>query len=165
MKVNPWARRQARRALVQAVYQWQMSGADMSPVLKEYLGGQSLKKADKPFFEEAFRGVTSRVDRTLGDAALLDEPLDKDIAPLLDRKLSDLDQVERAILRLGAWELRYRIEIPYRVVLDEYVELAKTFGAEESHKYINAVLDGLAHSLRPVEVAAHAPPAGSGGPG
>ncbi len=155
MKVNPWARRQSRRTLVQALYQWQMSGVDMSAVLAEYLAGDSLKKADKPFFETVFRGVARRVDRTLGEAATLDEPLDQDIAPLLDRKIGELDQVERAILRLGAYELRYCPEIPYRVVIDEYVELAKLFGAEDSHKYVNAVLDGLASSLRAIEVRAH----------
>lgn len=154
MKMNPWARRQSRRTLVQAMYQWQVGGADQTAVLREYLGGDSLKKADKPFFEDVFKGTASRVDRQAGVAAELEEALDPEIAPHLDRQLKDLDQVERALLRLGAYELKHRLDVPYRVVVSEYVELAKTFGAEESHKYINAILDRLAKTFRAVEVAA-----------
>ena len=137
-KPNPWARRRARRALVQAVYQWQMTGADAVAVTAEF--GEALSRADRDFFQELLRGV-------MNSAAELDSLL----VPLLDRDVSDLDQVERAILRLGTYELAHRIDVPYRVVIDEYVELAKLFGAEEGYKYVNGVLDGLSHTLRKPE--------------
>ena len=137
-KPNPWARRRARRALVQAVYQWQMTGADAATVTAEF--GEALARADGEFFDELLRGV-------LSSAAELDGLF----APLLDRGVAELDQVERAILRLGTYELAHRIDVPYRVVIDEYVELAKLFGAEDGYKYVNGVLDGLSHLLREPE--------------
>lgn len=151
MKVNPWARRQSRRVLVQALYQWQMGGGETGAVRQEFLESGSLKKADREFFTEIFTGAAARVDRDGNGSVAEAEQLDTLFAPLLDRKVSELDQVERAILRLGTFELAHRIDVPYRVVLDEYVELAKTFGAEDSHKYINAILDGLAKQLRTIE--------------
>ena len=140
-KSNVWARRKARRALVQAVYQWQVSGNDIAAVIEDFGEGDSLKKADETFFSEVFR-------KTAGAVAELDQHFND----LLDRDIDKLDQVERAILRLAASELAYRIDVPYKVVIDEYVELAKTFGAQDSHKYINGVLDNLSVKLRSVEV-------------
>ena len=139
-KPNPWARRRARRALVQAVYQWQMSGADTSAVEQEFLAAEALAKADVEFFQELLRGVLHHSDE-----------FDALFAPLLDREIASLDQVELAILRLGAFELKNRIDVPYRVVIDEYVQLAKLFGAEDSYKYINGVLDRLAGDIRSIE--------------
>ena len=139
-KPNPWARRRARRALVQAVYQWQMSDADTSAVEREFLAEKALAKADVEFFQELLRGVLQHSDE-----------VDVLFAPLLDRSLASLDQVELAILRLGAFELKNRIDVPYRVVIDEYVQLAKLFGAEDSYKYINGVLDRLAGDIRKIE--------------
>ena len=154
MKINPWARRQARRALVQAVYQWQMSGSDSSAVLQEFLASDTLKKADQAFFSECFTGLVRHVDRSPADSAeSVADPLDALFAPLLDRAVAELDHVERAILRLGTFELKHRIDVPYRVVIDEYVALAKVFGAEESHKYINAILDSVAKQTRGAETA------------
>ena len=140
-KTNVWARRKARRALVQAVYQWQVSGNDISSVIDDFAEGDSLKKADSEFFNEVFRKTTS----TAGE-------LDAVFGELLDREIDKLDYVERAILRLATYEFSHRIDVPYRVVIDEYIELAKTFGAQDSHKYINGVLDNLAAKLRTVEV-------------
>ncbi len=137
-KPNPWARRRARRALVQAVYQWQITGADAATVTAEF--GKALTRADGDFFDELLRGVLSAAAE-----------LDALFAPLLDRGVNELDQFERAILRLGTYELAHRIDVPYRVVIDEYVELAKLFGAEEGYKYVNGVLDGLSHLLREPE--------------
>jgi N utilization substance protein B len=142
MKLNVWARRQSRRALVQAVYQWQMSDSDASSIEAEFVASGSLEKADLEFFHELLRGVIA--EQAELDALLL---------PLLDRKVSALDQIELAVLRLGALELKNRIDVPYRVVIDQYVDLAKTFGAEDGHKYVNGVLDKLAVSLRPLETA------------
>ncbi|NIP15636.1 MAG: transcription antitermination factor NusB [Pseudomonadales bacterium] len=134
-KPNPWARRRARRALVQAVYQWQMTGVDAAAVTAEF--GDALTRADRDFFQELLRGVLTSTAE-----------LDALFAPLLDRDVDDLDHVERAILRLGAYELAHRIDVPYRVVIDEYVELAKLFGAEDGYKYVNGVLDRLSNQLR-----------------
>jgi len=137
---NVWDRRRARRALVQAVYQWQITSADAFAVEKEFLDSGALKKVDTDFFTALLRGVTVGSDE-----------LDALLAPLLDRNLDDLDKVELALLRLGAYELKHRIDVPFRVVIDEYVELARVFGAEGSFKYVNGVLDKLAVELRPLE--------------
>ena len=135
-----WERKKARKALVQAVYQWQLAGADTTVIENEFRAGSALKKADVDYFIEALRAVTLRVEDYDG---LFVEALDRDFAAL--------DHVERAILRLGAWELKERLDVPYKVVINEWVDLAKTFGAEESHKYVNSILDGLAGSLREFE--------------
>ena len=138
-----WARRRSRKAAMQAVYQWQMTGVDLQPLEQEYRAAGALKKADETFFKELVRGVLLRC-----------EELDALLAPLLDRKVEELDRVEAALLRLGAFELQHRIDVPYRVVIDEYVELAKGYGAEESFKYVNGVLDRLATQLRQAEKGA-----------
>ena len=144
MSTGRWARRRARRALVQAVYQWQMAGGSAAEIEAEFKDNGSLDKADGPFFDELLGGV-------LHGCPAIDEML----SPVLDRRLDQLDKVERAVLRIATHELAAREDVPYRVVIDEYVELAKLFGAEDGHKFVNGVLDKLARSLRPVEVAAH----------
>ena len=142
-KTNVWARRKARRALLQAVYQWQLTGHDFAEVRDDFASGEALKKADVGFFEELLR----KVMRETGE-------LDEAFAALLDRPVEQLDQVERAVLRLATAEFKFRIDVPFRVVIDEYVELTKSFGAQDSHKYINGVLDKLAATLRSIEVEA-----------
>lgn len=144
-KPNVWARRKARRALVQAVYQWQVSGNDLANVRQDFHDAEALKKADRAFFDELLTHVVRH-------AAALDEHF----TGLLDRPVEQLDVVERAILRLATTEFATRIDIPYRVVIDEYIELAKVFGAQDSHKYINGILDALAGKLRSIEVQAAA---------
>lgn len=138
-----WARRKARRAAVQAVFGWQMAGGNSADIEAEYRGNGSLDKADAEFFQDLLRGVLLKS----GD-------LDALLGPALDRPVAKLDKVELAVLRLAAHELQAREEIPYAVVIDEYVELAKLFGAEDGHKFVNGVLDKLAGTLRPIEVAA-----------
>lgn len=140
-----WARHHTRKVLMQAVYQWQMTGAEVPDLLAEYRAAGALKKADPAFFEALLRGVVNQT-------GLIDARLE----PVLDRKVADLDKVELALLRLGAYELEHRIDVPYKVVIDEYVELAKRFGAEDSYKYVNGVLDRLASTLRALEYAARA---------
>jgi len=137
---SSWARRHARRALVQAVYQWQMTDVDTQTVETQFEDDGSLAKADREFFREMLRGVLQGSDE-----------LDACFQPHLDRKLKELDKVELALLRLGTFELKERLEVPFRVVINEYVELAKTFGAEDSHKYINGILDKLSNVLRATE--------------
>ncbi|MDZ7668589.1 MAG: transcription antitermination factor NusB [Gammaproteobacteria bacterium] len=137
-----WARRRSRKVAMQAVYQWQMTGMDLQPLEQEYRHAGALKKADEEYFSELLHGVLHHVDE-----------LDGLLAPVLDRAVDDLDRVELALLRLGVFELSRCIDVPYRVVIDEYVELAKNYGAEESFKYVNGVLDRLALSLRETERA------------
>ena len=142
-KPNVWARRRSRRALVQAVYQWQVSKNSVPSIKKDFAESEALKKADTEFFDEIFTLITQQ-------AAALDDAF----APLLDRSIDQLDVIEHAVLRLAAAEFTHRIDVPYRVVIDEYVELTKVFGAQDAYKYVNGVLDKLAASLREIEVQA-----------
>lgn len=144
-EVNVSQRRKARRVLVQALYQWQMNRTTARLLTAEYTGSGALDKADRPFF-----------DAMLGRVLASPSQLDELFGDLLDRDQERLDGVELAILRLGACELRHRPDVPARVVIDEYIELAKLFGAEASHKYVNGVLDKLAGSLRPTEMGREA---------
>jgi len=143
VKANRRARHRARRALVQAVYKWQMTDADTDKVAAEFAESGALEKADCEFFDELLRGVL-----------LASDELDELLSPNLDRVLARLDNVELAVLRLGTFELQNRPDVPYRVVIDEYVELTKLFGAQDGYKFVNGVLNKLAHSLRSVEVSA-----------
>ena len=120
-----------------------MAGSSTAEIEAEYLSNGSLDKADVAFFEEMLRGVL-----------LNSAELDAILAPALDRKINELNNVERAALRAATRELSTREDIPYPVVINEYVELTKLFGAEDGHKFVNGVLDKLATSLRPLEVAA-----------
>ena len=142
-KPNIWARRKARRALVQAAYQWQFAGADLAQLHEEF-AERALDKADEEFFLDILTRMIKHSDE-----------LDQMLAPLLDRPLDQLDMVERGVLRLAAVELSERIDIPYRVVIDEYVELTKTFGSADAHKFVNGVLDRLSAQHRELEVSAH----------
>jgi len=139
-KSGHWGRHRARKVAMQAVYQWQMTAADLRPLEQEYRSAGALKKTDDEFFSELLRGVLM----SSGD-------LDELLRPLLDRDVNELDRVELALLRLGVYELKERVDVPYRVVIDEYVELAKQYGAEESYKYVNGVLDRLSLTLRTPE--------------
>jgi N utilization substance protein B len=136
------ARAKARRLALQGLYQWQLSGGGAKDILSELNASQNTKDVDTEYFSELLRGV-------IGAAAEL-EPL---FAPHLDRPLAQLDPIERGILLLGTFELKQRLDVPYRVVLNEAMELSKAFGAEESHKYINAVLDKTSAALRQAERA------------
>lgn len=176
MKISPRARRQARRALVQALYQWQMTGLETVMLLAQFQEDDTLKSADTEFFREVLLAVTRAIEDARQHSAAAETsttdsapaaesdsvatavPLDALFSGYLDRKVAELDKVELAVLRLGTYELKERQEIPYRVVIDEYVELTKMFGAEASHKYINGVLDAVARDLRPIETAHHSAP-------
>ena len=136
-------RKRARRAALQALYQWQVTGQNVGDIRAQFHDEHAGSATDIEYFDEVLGGVTSSVDE-----------LDALFAPYLDRPVKELDLVERAILRLASFELAYRPDIPYRVVIDEGVELAKTFGADQSHKYINGVLDKVAHKARAVEIKA-----------
>lgn len=137
------ARHKARSRAVQAIYQWQVSGNDVREVEEYFLTEQNMKKTDMTLFMELLHGVPANL-------TLLDEA----ITPILDRPMAEVDPVEKAILRLGCFELMKKLDVPYRVVINEAVELAKEFGAEDGHKYINSILDRLALRLRSTEVHA-----------
>ncbi|MFK5915678.1 MAG: transcription antitermination factor NusB [Woeseiaceae bacterium] len=136
-------RTRARRYAVQALYEWQMTGNAPIEIEQQFLIEHDTRKFDRPYFKELLIGVTDQV-----------EQLDEDISPLLDRALHEVDIVEKAVLRLGCFELKNRIDIPYRVVINEAIELTKTFGADQAHKFINGTMDKLAEKLRAAEVAA-----------
>ena len=134
------ARTHARRAAVQALYQWQITGQPPAEISIQFRDDQRLEKLDRDLFDALLFGVTAhRV------------ALDDLLGPLLDRPVGQVDLVERAILRLGAYELAHCEGVPWRVVVNEGVDLAHTFGAEQSHRYVNGVLDRLARKLRAAE--------------
>jgi N utilization substance protein B len=133
----------ARKCAVQALYQWQMSGESLTRIETYFLEEQHLKGAQKSYFTELFHGVPK-------DLTQIDEALTE----FVDRPVDKIDPVERAILRIGAYELMYRLETPYKVIINEGVNLAKDFGAEGSHKYINGILDKVSQKHRAVEIAA-----------
>lgn len=136
-------RSRSRSLAVQALYQWQMAGQDVAEIIGQFLTEQADQAFDEKYFDELVRGVPARLDA-----------LDEALGSCIDRDLDAVDPVERAILRLGAFELIEHPEIPYRVVINEAVELAKTFGAEKGHRYVNGVLDKAARALRPLEATA-----------
>lgn len=141
MKLNPQARRQARFLALQAIYQWQASQEHPKVIAEQLLKNQDLKKLDIDYFSAIIENVIT-----------MQEKLDCELAPLLSRSVQELDPVELAILRIGMYELTQRLEIPYRVVINEAVELAKTFGATDGHKFVNGVLDRAAQSIRKAEM-------------
>ena len=134
-------RHKARRSAVQALYQWQLTQQPPNEIESHFLADNALDDADLEYFRHLVHEIP-RHSRELDDC----------LTPHVDRGIAEIDPVERAILRLGAFELEHHPEIPYRVVLNEAVELAKTFGAEHGHKYVNAVLDRVALKLRAAEV-------------
>ncbi len=135
-------RARARRRALQALYQWQLGGGSMRDIIGQFNEEQDMAIADGEFFADLLMGV----EREL-------EALDAAIAPLADRPVAEIDPIERAALRLAAYELRHRLDVPCRVVINEAVELAKDFGAVGGHGYVNAVLDKLARSERQAEMA------------
>jgi N utilization substance protein B len=138
-------RSRARRNAAQALYQWQVTADDVGGIVNQFLIGEDAGKFDAAYFSDLVRGVATGLDR-----------LDAQLQPFLDRPIDQVDLVERAVLRLGAYEMAAHPEIPYRVVINEAVELAKTFGAEQGHRYVNGVMDRLARELRPLEARAKA---------
>jgi N utilization substance protein B len=135
-------RSQARRHAVQAIYQWQMAGQDVSDIANQFLEEQELSSFEVTYFQDLLQGVPCNLGQ-----------LDELLKPSLDRAIESVDPVERAILRIGAYELQHKIEVPYRVVINEAVEMAKVFGAEQGHKFVNGVLDQVARKVRTAEMA------------
>ncbi len=137
------ARTNARKAAVQALYQWQMTGQNLSAIEMQFLEEERLKDAQKSYFNELFHGIPKSLD-----------VIDETLTQFVDRPVEAIDPVERAILRIGVYELMNRLDMPYRVVLNESINLAKCFGADGSHRYVNGILDKVAQQKRAVEIQA-----------
>jgi N utilization substance protein B len=136
-KPGPGSRRRARRAALQGLYQWQATGQPADEIIAQFDDEKATGNVDRDYFCRIVRGVIDDVDT-----------LDAMLAPHLYRPLGQVDPVERAVLRLAAFELSHCADVPWRVVIDESVELARAFGAEQGHRFVNGVLDKLAASLR-----------------
>ncbi len=144
-KFYPKARTVTRYRVLQALYQWQLTGQELELIESQFLDAQDIdieneqdmQQADISYFKHLLHAIPLKI-----------EQLDTAIVPFLDRSMTQLDPVELAILRIGCYELIHCPDIPFKVVINEAVELAKLFGATQSHKYINSILDKLAHTLQ-----------------
>ncbi len=133
-------RKKARRYAVQAIYQWHLSGNAIKEIELQFLESINAKKVDIAYFQDILVNTLTGMDE-----------IDETITPILDRKFSEINPVELAILRLACYELKSRIDVPYKVVINEALELTKTFGASEGHKFVNGILDKLAKQIRTTE--------------
>ena len=145
--VDPHARSRARRRALQAVYAWQLSNTAIHKVIDQFRNEQDMEVADLEYFEDLVRGV----EANLGT-------LDEALANFLDRDIAQVDPIERAVLRIAAYELRHRPDVPYRVVINEAIETTKRFGSEHGHTYVNGVLDHAAAEWRKAEAQAQRKP-------
>ncbi len=140
MTIKPSARRKARRFAMQALYEWSISHNPMHEIEARYRVENDMHKVDLDYFHELIHEIVKQSDE-----------IDDAFMTHLDRKLHALDHVEHAILRIGTYEMLHRLDVPYKVVINEGIELAKDFGATESHKYVNGILDEVAKLHRQVE--------------
>ena len=138
--VDKVARSRARKRALQAVYAWQMAGGTAQQVIAQFAHEQAKEVADLEYFEDLVRGVLR-----------LAPALDESLAGFIDRDMAQVDQVERAALRIAAYELLHRPDIPYRVVINEAIDSTKRFGSEHGHTYVNGVLDKAAAEWRTPE--------------
>jgi N utilization substance protein B len=141
--VDPHARSRARRRALQAIYAWQMSHTAINKVIDQFQNEQDMEVADTEYFEDLVRGVEANL-----------ATIDQALAAYLDRDIAQVDPIERAVLRIAAYELRHRIDVPYRVVINEAIETTKRFGSEHGHTFVNGVLDHAAAAWRPAEAQA-----------
>ena len=137
------ARRRSREFALQGLYQWQFTGDTAAQVLRNLAEMDGFGEADQGFLEAELRGAIAEAPA-----------LTRQLEPLADRKWAEVSPIERSILLIGAWELVHKQEIPYRVTINEAIELGKRFGATDGHKWVNGVLDRLAATVRASEIAA-----------
>ena len=142
---NATARRRARELVLQGLYQRQVAGNADRAIEADLVASPGYARADQAYFDELWNGVTREYDELLAV-----------VAPKVDRKVTGLAPVERALLVIGTWELLRRLDIPYRAVINEAIELAKSYGGTDSHKFVNGVLDKIAPELRADEIRAAA---------
>ena len=140
MKFSAQARTRARRYGMQALYQWDLSGLDMVEIQRQFFEAEDFTNADGDYFIELLNGVRTHI-----------ENIDSHISETIDRPIGQLDPVERAILRIACYELLFRHDIPYRVSINEAIMLARKFGAEQGHAFVNGVLDNVARKIRSAE--------------
>jgi N utilization substance protein B len=140
--MNPVARHNARRYALQAMYQWQLSDATIEHIENEFLRYHIDKKLDLAYFKELIHGVPKH-----------QHEIDKEMQPFIGRLLVEVDPVELAVLRLSTYELIKRLDVPYRVIINEALELTKKFGSVEGYKFVNGVLDRIAKKNRHVEIS------------
>ena len=141
--IDPAARSRARRRALQALYAWQMSNSPIDKVIEQFRSEQDMEIADLEYFEALVRGVEQHA-----------EELDAVLSKYIDRSMAQVDPIERAVLRIAGFELRFRPDVPYRVVINEAIETTKRFGAEHGHTYVNGVLDRAAAEWRAQEIQA-----------
>lgn len=141
--IDPILRSRARKRALQAVYAWQMSRKPMDRVIEEFAHEQEHEVADLRYFEDLLRGLEEHL-----------QAIDVALREFTDRDVEQVDPIERGVLRLATYELRYRPDVPYRVVLNEAIETTKRFGADHGHTYVNGVLDKACAAWRAPEVAA-----------
>jgi len=139
-KKNTSRRRRSRNVAMQAMYQWQFNQLPALDLVHEFLTKEDTPKVDQTYFSELVVGILKHINE-----------IDELLLQRIDRQISELNPVELAVLRVATFELKYRLEIPYRVVINEALEVAKSYGSDEGHKYINGVLDRMAKELRPLE--------------
>lgn len=135
-------KRRARKLAVQALYQWSMTGHELVEIEAQFRVANNMEKVDVDYFCRLLHGIPASINE-----------LETQFSPFLDRPLDELNPVELAVLRLGAYELIHCPDIPYRVVLDESITLAKEFGSQDGHRYVNGVLNNLAREVRAVEIS------------
>ena len=133
-------RRRARALAMQGLYQRHFSKSAITDIESEFIVDNDMSKVDAAYFRDLLRGVHREQDE-----------LDRLIEPFLERPIHEVDPIELAIVRLGTYELKYRLDVPYRVVINEGIEMAKKFGGTEGHKFVNSLLDKLGHRLRLAE--------------
>ena len=143
------ARSRARRLAMQGLYEWQMSDNAPQEILISYHKEHDLTKVDRDYFQTLLIGIPNHL-----------QELDQTLAPYVSRPIKEVDPVELAILRLATYELLYCLDVPYRVVINEAVELAKTFGGEAGHKFVNGIIDKVAANARAAEVKSRSKPKG-----
>ncbi len=141
--IDPVLRSRARRRALQAIYAMQMTGTEPREIVAQFAHEQAKEVADLAYFEDLVHGVGTRY-----------RELDAALAPFLDRTIDEVDPIERAMLRIAAYELQHRVDVPYRVVIDEALKTVKRFGSEHGHTYVNGVLDKAAAAWRAPEVGA-----------
>ena len=134
-------KRRARKLALQALYQWQMSGSELYEIEAQFRVANNMEKIDSEYFCRLLHGVTTHV-----------VALEESLIPFLDRPIQNLNPVELAALRIGAFELLHCPEIPYRIVLDASIALAKEFGSQDGYRYVNGVLNNLARQVRVIEI-------------
>lgn len=134
-------KRKARKFALQALYQWLMSGSELTEIEAQFRTINNMEKVDVDYFCRLLYGIPTNVQQ-----------LEDKLLPYLDREIAGLNPIELTVLRIGSFELLHCPEIPYKVVLDESISLTKEFGSQDGYRYVNGVLNNLAREVRSVEV-------------